>query len=90
MSPRDIGKQLNLLRVSAGMSMFEAGTLLGVTRQTLRLWEAGKRMPRVDVYFQALEAYGASKPTWHEFGNEYSYIDLAPPLRDRIRYSDGT
>jgi transcriptional regulator with XRE-family HTH domain len=48
------------LRLAAGASQADVGEVVGVTRQSVSLWEAGSRTPRgrnLDVYLEVLQTF---------------------------------
>ncbi|MFF2384073.1 helix-turn-helix transcriptional regulator [Streptomyces sp. NPDC058108] len=50
--------QRRALREAAGLSQQELGDAIGVTRQTVSHWEAGRYSPRGPLLDRAVEAYG--------------------------------
>ncbi len=62
------GTTLRTLRERAGLSQMEVAGRIGIPASVLSAYERGRREPRVDVFFRAVEATG--------FG-----IDFAPRPR---------
>ena len=51
------------LREARGLSRDELGKIIGVTRNTIHTWEAGKHTPTIDRLFVLARALG-SRPSY--------------------------
>ena len=52
------GTDLRGLRQRAGLSQAEMAARLGITASVLSAYERGRREPRVDIFFKAVDAAG--------------------------------
>ena len=53
-----IARLLKLYREKAGLTIREAGELLGKSNQTVRAWEQGRGQPDADRFLKLCEVYG--------------------------------
>lgn len=51
---------LKAARVNKGLTQREASDLAGITKETLRSYENGRRIPRADVLIRLLNIYNVS------------------------------
>ena len=58
--PVSFGKKLREFREHKGFYRAEAARYLEISENTLRSYEDGKRIMRVDIFFRTLELYGVS------------------------------
>lgn len=49
---------MSAARINAGFKQDEVAEKIGISRDTIRGWESGKRIPRVDHAYALAELYG--------------------------------
>lgn len=76
------GKKLIELRIEKGITQAESAQLIGITRNSLSMYERGERCPNIDIAVSAANAYNVSLDYLFGTGykspknNEYNMFDM--------------
>lgn len=63
----DVGRKIEILRKSRGLSQAEIGEIAGVSSQSVSYWEAGEKSPRLAAVRKICERFGLDL---NEFADE--------------------
>lgn len=53
-----IGKEMKIARMKKNITQEQIGNFIGVTRQTVSLWESGKRSMNIEDYVKICDHFG--------------------------------
>lgn len=83
------GKTLRHLRTEKGLSQQQLAERLHVERASVTNWEAGRRIPSIDMLFQISEALGVDATALMAAAGEHSEIPNVVLLDDDLIILDG-
>lgn len=71
-----IARLLKQYREQAGLTIREAGKLLGKSNQTISAWENGRGQPDADMFLKLCDIYGVESVSLF-FGEDIQKVDLS-------------
>lgn len=78
-----IARLLKQYREKAGLTIREAGQLLGKSNQTVSAWEQGRGQPDADMFLKLCEVYGVESVSVF-FGEDPPALDLTIDERELL------